>query len=419
MGRRFHGRGLTLELLSRPGYERLWAAVRRRLESNGLSLDGTPITLKGVIEEEADAVAGLMGVRRPPPGASMRVSLRALDSALRSSSVGLGLADVLSQIGGPLVDRRAGKALTDAERARRWQALATHPALGADARLEAWFDHVRTTGLARRLAGGDEGAAMGAALDVVAMVSTNTGHRLGILAARLTGDAHGLDRGRSSGTLAVHALCWLAERPFPQDAADWRRAWAEAGVACDDLSCDVLVLNLDGWAPEPLRLTLRQASAWRGPQRNNGVVFACENPAVVAAASDRLGDRSPTMVCTDGMPSTASLVVLDNLAKAGWAVVRHGDFDWRGLGIAAVLARKIPSVRPWRFATADYERAVQRGVGTVALSGRPSLSPWDPKLAAAMEAASVAVYEEKVLDDLMSDPARTRWSPGVAAAALG
>lgn len=401
-----------MEILERPAYQPLWASARRRLEANGLSLDGSPLSLKGLAAEEADAIAGLLGMRRPPPGAPVRVSLLALDRCLRTSAVGRGLLDVLGELGGPLTDRRAHREIDGAERARRWADLAAHPALRDDERLAGWLAHVRSIGLARRLAGDDEAQAMGVALDVLRLLQKGDGaHRLAVLAAMATGDAHGLDRGKPAGTLTAHALSWLAARPFPDDAADWRRTWAEAGVACDDLSCDVLVLNLPGWSREPLRLTLRQASAWRSPPRVPERVFVCENPAVVAAASDELGERAPTMVCLDGMPSTAALVVLDTLVVGGAVAHYHGDFDWRGLGIAGVLARKVPASQPWRFGAADYVAAVQRALGTVALSGRTSTSPWDADLAPSMAEAGVAVYEEQVLDQLLEDLARCAGAP--------
>lgn len=393
-----------MELLSRPAYKPLWVAARRRVEANGLCLDGAPLTLKGLSEKESDAIAGLLGVRRPSAGAPMRVRLAGLDRALRASVVGRGLLDVLVEISGPLSDRRQAKAATETARVQQWDELVSHPAVVDEPRLRGWLDHVRTTGLDRRLARGDAATAMRAALDVVALIGkSDRQFRLPVLAADVTGDAHGLDRGRSVGTLAVHALSWLTERPFPQDAADWRRTWAEAGVACDDLSCDVLVLNLPGWPTEPIRLTLRQVSSWRPPSIGTQVAFACENPAVVAAAADNLGDGTPTMVCVDGMPSTAALVVLDALVGADCTVRYHGDFDWRGLGIAAVLARKIPSVQPWRYGARDYAQAVDRGLGTVSLTGRPTQSPWDDELATVMEAAAVAVCEEQVLDELLGD----------------
>ena len=397
-----------MELLERSEYAPLWVAARRRIERNGVSIEGTPLTLKGLSSDEADKIAGLLGVRRPTDG-TLRVSLTALDRALRSSVVGLGVVDVLTRLGGPLVDRRAARARSDADRSRRWAQLTAHPMVGETPGLDGWLDHVRTTGLARRVAGNEATEATSTALSALAAVlNRDGGHRLAVLAADVTGDAHGLDRGKPAGTLAVHALSWLDGKPFPQDAADWRRTWSEAGVACDDLSCDVLVLNLPGWSAEPLRLTLRQASSWR-PQATAGrAVYVSENPAVLAAAADRFADRSPTMVCLDGMPSTAALVVLDGLVATGCTVRYHGDFDWRGLAIAGVLARKIAIAEPWQFSAADYRRAVGCGVGTVPLSGRATPSPWDAELALSMEHAGVAVYEEQVIDELFDDLASPR-----------
>lgn len=392
-----------MDVLLRPEYRPLWAAARRRLESNGLSLEGTPLRLTGLAPPEADAIAGLLGVRRPTDG-SLRVKLRDLDRVLRASAVDVGLLDILITLDGELVDRRAVRATQDADRVERWTVVRAHPATITHPSLVGWLEHVRSSGLARRLAGDGEAAATSTALDVIAAVDgSRRGHRLPVLAAEMTGDAHGLDRGRPAGTLAVHALTWRDGRPFPQDAADWRRTWSDAGVACDDLSCDVLVCNLPGWPTEPLRLTLRQATAWRGGPARSSTAYVCENPAVLAAAIDELGDDAPTMVCLDGMPSTAALVVLDVLVGAGSTVRYHGDFDWRGLTIASVLARKVPAARPWRFGADDYRGAVERGLGTVDLTGRPTESPWDDELAPVMASAGVAVYEEQVLDALLAD----------------
>src|SRR4051812_990796 len=80
-----------MEILERPAYQPLWDSARRRIEANGLSLDGSPLHLKGLTAEEVDAITGLLGIRRPPPGAPLRVSLAALDRCLRTSAVGRGL----------------------------------------------------------------------------------------------------------------------------------------------------------------------------------------------------------------------------------------------------------------------------------------------------------------------------------------
>jgi uncharacterized protein (TIGR02679 family) len=356
--------------------------------------------MRGLSAEEADAISGLLGVRRPTDG-MLKVSLVSLDQALRTSSVGRGLFEVLAIVGGPLTDRRAARSSSAASRDQVWSELASHPAVLQRPGVAEWLALVRSSGLARRLAGDQEGKAVSLALDVVGVVGGDERRLLPVLAAEITGDAHGLDRGRPAGTLAVHGLTWLAGRPFPADAADWRRAWSDAGVACDDLSCDVLVLNLPGWPAEPLRLTLRQVAAWHPVP--TGPVFVCENPAVVAAADDELGKQSPTLVCVDGMPSTAALDVLRALAAGGAAICYHGDFDWRGLAIAGVLFRKVPAARAWRFGAADYRDAVRRGFGTVPLTGLATSSSWDPDLQAAMIEAGVAVYEEQLVAALIND----------------
>ena len=196
------------------------------------------------------------------------------------------------------------------------------------------------------------------------------------LPLRSSADSHGLDRGRPAGTLVVHALTWLCNEPFPQDAADWRRVWADAGVACDDLSCDVLVLIFPGFAMEPLRLTLRQVMSWQPPTLPRGVVFSCENPAVVAAAADRLSDASPPLVCVDGMPSTAALMVLPDSPSMGTrsaiTVTSTGGASRSPACWRAVRPRGRGGSRP-----GYVERAVRRGLGAVALSGIATTSPWD------------------------------------------
>lgn len=390
--------------LAGPALRPLWAAARRRLETRGRSLAGSPLVLRGLDAIQADAVAGLMGIPRPAAGQAVRIPLATVDRTLRSSAAGCGLVELLECLGGPLRDRREERATADAARAREWAELGTHPAVESDDRLAGWLEELRRTGLPRRLAGAGEADAVRVALDVLALLSRrpDQGLRLGVLAAEVTCDAHGLDRRRPAGTLVVHALSWLDGRPFPEDAADWRRAWAEAGVACDDLSCDVLVLGVSGWPPEPLRLTLRQVTRWRPPGGTTDV-FACENPAVVAAAADAFGHRSPPLVCVEGMPSTAAVMMLEGLTADGGAIHYHGDFDWRGLAIASVLFRKLPGARPWRYDAFRYGQALEAGLGTMPLRGSPHSSSWDPALAAAMAEAGVAVYEEQVLSDLLAD----------------
>jgi uncharacterized protein (TIGR02679 family) len=140
------------------------------------------------------------------------------------------------------------------------------------------------------------------------------------------------------------------------DAQSRRDAWASVGVLCDELSAPVLVLNLRADTEsmtgralashaafgEPYRLSVRQLLR-SPPQWGNGTpsktVFICENPTIVAAVADRLAKDSSPLVCVDGQPKTAARVLLTQLAKAGYRLAYHGDFDWKGIGIANLITR--------------------------------------------------------------------------------
>ncbi len=403
------------ELLAGQDLDKLWRAARRRLEGNGLSLYGTPLVLKRLSREEANAVAGLLGIVRPR--GELRVRLDALDVILRSSSAGHGLIEVLTALGGPLVDRQAEKEAGATRRATTWSELAAHPVVVADPHLADWLASLQRSGLAGRLAGaqGVETLVHGA-LDVLARLPGN-GIGLAVLAAESTGDAHGLDRGRPIGTLVLQALGARSETRPPVTAGQWRAAWQAAGVVCDDLSCHVLVMNLrpKGTSDlvggmvldhasfgEPVRLTLRQVSSGELEPETPTPIFCCENPAIVAAAADRLAEDSATLICLEGIPSTAGLVLLERLSAVGCPLHYHGDFDWPGLSIFTTLRRRF-EVSPWRFGASDYGAALAEGRGSIALAGRPVESSWDPPLATAMSHAGVAVFEEQVVDRLLGD----------------
>lgn len=420
----------ALEAVASPALSPLWRAARSRLERNGLSLDGTPLVLRDLSGAEADAIAGLIGVPVPPAGTPLRVRMRLLDHRLQRSVVGCGLLAVLTAVGGDLSDQRAVRERERVAAERRCQRLFEHAALVAVPELVAWLERVLREGTHRRVARGDEMTAIGtleAALDVLAAVRwPSDGRLLAVLAADIGGDAHLLDRGRPTSSLVISALAWRSGTPPPSTAAEWRSVWEAVGVVCDDLSCDVLVLNLPCWEPGagPWRLTLRQAARWRdGFALEDGVrfdsgrrgvkgaaetaVFVCENPAVVAAVDAAMGDAAPTMVCLDGMPSTAAFAVL--CAFGGrYEICYHGDFDWRGLAIADVLARRLECVTGWCYGTTDYRRAIGRGLGSVRLVGRPTISPFDAELAGAMDAAGLAIYEEQVIAELVEDLSASR-----------
>jgi uncharacterized protein (TIGR02679 family) len=145
-------------------------------------------------------------------------------------------------------------------------------------------------------------------------------------------------------------------------------------------------------------ITLRQLRRHSGAFALSGPVRICENPVVVAAAADALGDRCPPLVCTNGHPSAAVWRMLQLLGESGTEFAYHGDFDWGGVTIATAVHNRI-GWRPWRYDTTAYLAATS----TTPLSGRPCPTPWDPTLAASMSERAVRIEEELVLTDLLAD----------------
>jgi uncharacterized protein (TIGR02679 family) len=398
--------------LERPGLRRLLAAARSRFEAGGGAL-GT-VTLTALSAEEADALNGLLTPRVPyAAGADARVRLHDLDLELRTSRLELSLAGALEASGGPLVDRPAARAGRAADRVAAWERIVAHP-VARRPELAPWLEHARRGGAYERT------PILLRALDVVGALPAE-GVELARLAARHAGgDSHALDRGRPLGRLVASALLVLEYRPASTElpAAEWRDLWARAGVICDDLSCTALVLGLRpqrrargrlarrlrsaAWAGEPAILTLRELR--QGIALQGGVLFCCENPAVVSAAAAELGRRCAPLLCTQGWPNTATGLVLDAAARAGAEVHVHADFDWAGLAIVNRLTSDRGAL-PWRYSADDYHAALRANLG----SGRPPRgAPSEGALATALRAHDEAVYEEALIDALLADLSRGR-----------
>lgn len=353
-------------------------------------------------------------------GVDERVALAEVEAALGRYEVQGGLREIVEILIGPLEDRRAERARARAAEDELWQSAAADEALRGRPELSEWLGALRAEGLLSRAAAGagrERDTVLRDALAVVGRLPAS-GVLLAVLAADATGDPHALDRGRPLTGLVLRAaarLCGWSE--VPPSAQGRRLLWAEAGVLCDPLSSDVLVLGLrpevDGALPRRLReaaaagepqvLTLRELE--RSPLRlPPSDLYVCENPSVIAAAADRHGAACAPLVCTDGMPSTA---VLRLLRMHAGRLRCHADFDWNGLRIANFLVGHHGAL-PWRFETADYEEALRGGRDAVPLEGRPVAARWDEALGAAMAAAGRAIFEESVLERLLRDLAPTR-----------
>jgi uncharacterized protein (TIGR02679 family) len=397
------------EVLGAPALRWIVMKARRRLArgdpARGVVRNGNPS------DAERAAFERLFG--KVTRSAALTASLDDLARVLREAELCDDLELAVVALTGPIRDDRA-------EACAAWKASFAEAEARLDGRPEvaAWLEELRSTGLVRRLCGADPAA--GRALLLAAVEAARRlpadGVPIAELAASVAGDSHALDAGAPLGTIVVRLAAGLGGVTRWDRAAERREAWDSVGVLPDALSAPVLVLNLPAApegvtgralslyaeAGEPCRLSVRQLR--RAPPRLDLAgrgVFVCENPAIVAAAADRLGARCAPLVCVEGQPRTAARILLDLLAAAGAALHYHGDFDWGGIRIGNVIVRR-HGATPWRYGVADYLSA-RKGAP---LRGAPVEACWDGALATAMREDGRAAHEEGGMEALLEDLAR-------------
>ncbi len=398
------------------GEELAWLISRLRTKmERGETLSGN-ITLRAASREQRIAIDRLLG-RPTSRGESLSVSLQSLEDILRGADLCRDLAHAMETLIGRVTDIRT----LGSQREAAWQCVYSdmEACLRDRPDLQVWRVEIEREGLLKRQCKGDpeQGRVLATGALAVVRQLPSAGIPIPELAAATTGDSHALDDRTPLGRLCLRAASKLAGLPRPTNAEERRDAWAAVGVLCDEFSAPVLVLNLSGNAAgsltdrtlalhsergEPARLTLRQLLREPPSFENSaghGFVFVCENPAVVAAAASRLGDRSASLVCIEGQPTAAAHRLLTSLCEAGARLRYHGDFDWGGIRIANGICERY-SADPWRMGTADY---LASAPGGGKLEGRRVEASWDRGLADAMSTHGKAVYEEQVVGALLED----------------
>jgi uncharacterized protein (TIGR02679 family) len=407
---------MTPDELRGEGWRRLLAAARRRLESTGGRLDGT-IGLTRPSDAERRTVIGITGTHRSTQAAVVRVALADLDAYLRQA-VDLDLVGVLAVLGDtPLRSRPAERA---AEAQARSAALSA--ARGSRHSTQDWYDRwlaeIAADGTLTRLVRRGSGDL----LDTVAVLDAlpADGVPLAVVAENTLADPKALS-GTALASLVLRALgAWYG---LPGETAEDRRSlWEAAGVIVDDLSSQVLVLNvratggaagdgaargglLAGWldgaagAGIPFRLTLHQLR--HEPITPSGpVLHVCENPAILRAAASWLGPAAAPLACTEGAASVACRTLVTAAARTGTRIRWRNDFDWPGLRMTAAAISQY-GAEPWRMSAGDYRAAAS--VDGPRLRGPEADSPWDPELAALLHSSGRAVMEERLTPLLLED----------------
>lgn len=375
------------------------ARLRKRYEQGR---EGGSVTLGRLNEDERAALNGVLG-RRVASGASLRFAIEEMDKVLQAAGVAASLHEALELLDGPIEPRAAQRATT----VLAWNDFLT--SLG-DVRLAAWLGQPRALSALKRASGGDAGCAAQICSDASRVLAvlpcqpTTRSH----LAARILGDAHALDHGRTVATLVLASLRHArSDDPVDVEEESVRSQWARLGVMVNELARPALFLNLPGHEGEPgepaylsLRALLRETYRWAVAQQD---IFVCENPNIVALAADALGTRCAPLICTDGMPAAAQQTLLTQLVTAGAQLHYHGDFDWPGLVIGNVVMNDF-GAKPWRFKTPDYRKAVDSSKSSSRrLDSQGRDARWDAGLRTAMLSSGIAIDEEAVVMDLLQD----------------
>jgi uncharacterized protein (TIGR02679 family) len=385
------------ELARDPGWARLLAAARRRLERTGGSLDGA-VTIVAPTDAERRVVISVTGVHRSASARRLSVRLRDVDRYLTQTH-GRGLVALVG-----VADRPGGRRPEPAAR-EAFVSLARSSRHADREWFDRWLTTIDTDGtLARATRSGRDLTPVLRVLDALPAAD----EPLPAFAERVLSDSKAL-RDATLRRLVLRAVATWRDLPAPTTAEQERSAWESVGVVPDDLASQVLVLNIPAAGGDvarflgvaaavgmPVRITLNQLRT--APiEVHARELFVTENAAVLRAAST-LGAASPPLVCTEGMPSAAANRLLGG--ASGAVLYWRNDLDWPGVRTTAAALERYPAAVPWRMAATDYLAVAGDGPE---LSGEPAPTPWDERLSLEMRRVGRAVMEDRLLPVLLDD----------------
>ena len=366
---------------------------------------GGQVTITESTPQQRRELASFLG-KPSYVGETFKVRLRDMDNALQQSGFACTIVDVLQALTPqqPLVtrkERRVAHAIEQTAFHESLQALLTQ--IPTNARAYQWLVHGQH-GIEwlytryKNLSHQEQEQQLQSVHLVVHALSLlpdpDTPERLALFAQRISGNPHALDTGTTVGRLFLLALQDLAsdtpqsargeEEQEPVQPSQSRmqevRLYARFGLLVDTISSRVAAYNLGGATflngetdqfvevagQRVLLLPLRQIYEWRSvtPMYKNIYVF--ENPQVFEEVVEQLphGREMPSLICTSGWPGVAALLLLDLLLSQSPdnTLYYSGDFDLKGLQIAAYLLSRYPErITMWHTDPHGYEIALHNG----------------------------------------------------------
>ncbi len=259
-----------------------------------------------------------------------------------------------------------------------------------------------------------------------ATVTDTSIKRLAVFAARVTGNPHYLDDKSEADSLFTEGLCFFFSTPTPTNAFEKAELLYKAGIVRDDISNFTVCYGITaigedgkvdaGWqgfnaASQPLHASLMNISGLSTLTAYDlriHTVYIVENPTVFSSLLDaaRYADLHPALVCGNGQPRLATLILLDKLVSVGLKLLYAGDFDPEGLSIADRLKQRYgDALGFWRYTEADYLAALSNeAIPESRLSKLKKLTdPCLKDLAAHINEHKRAGYQETIMDSYISD----------------
>jgi uncharacterized protein (TIGR02679 family) len=384
----------------------VWRAIRDRLESRGLDSRGR-VRVPSISSDARLTLTGLLG-RKP----TSMLDLVVVEAALGDLGVGADLVMALGNLGFAPSPEPAARRAARAERESARSAARAAVDSWFEPWATAWIDDVVRAGLLRGLDAPAATALVESTRRILDRLDTASADRSisrTDLAATVLGSSHALDTGTALETVVARALTHRVDQELIKGA------WEQAGVHTDQVSGAVLtwalpVLRESGLhdvttaatkAGVPLHLTRYALTSHPVRVTAGTTILVAENPRVVEAAAQWSSARAT--ITTNGNPSSAVRLLLDQLLASDATLLYHGDFDVPGLAICTRMQHI--GLVPWRMDAVHYRAAVEAaaadGVQLPIEDRPPGPTPWDPSLRNALKETARIVHEERLLEDIL------------------
>lgn len=246
---------------------------------------------------------------------------------------------------------------------------------------------------------------------------------LPLFASKITGDPHYFDEGKEALTLFQNAIYYYLKdgekRSGRLTGEERQEFFLRVGILKDDISNNVLAYGIQGVKgnhlhagiegfykeKEPLQMTLLTISQIYKFTCHNKRLFVVENPIVFAKLAEEANEHCG-LVCVNGQPNLAVLVLLDKLAEDGTQIFYAGDFDPEGLLIAQRLKMRYQEqLKFWHYDLSDYEMALSsKEISNKRLKMLEKLkSPQLQQIAEQMKIEKKAGYQEMLMQKYLEE----------------